>query len=141
MTSMDVRRKAQELADAIVNSDEYKRYMTARERVENHEAASIMLRDFQKRQFELHKQQMEGTPVTESQADELRKLYEIISVNPYIRDLFEAEFVFSGLMMEVQDVLARAIGLRDDDEEDEEPSANPEETIVKPEKKIWTPGS
>ena len=137
---MDVRQKAQELADAIVNSEEYKRYMTAREQVEKHEAAMIMLRDFQKRQFELHKQQMEGTPVTESQADELRKLYEVISVNPYIRELFEAEFIFSGLMMEVQDVLARGIGLRDE-EEDDESSEQTEQTIVTPEKKIWTPGS
>lgn len=140
MTSMDVRQKAQELADAIVNSEEYKRYMTAREQVEKHEAAMIMLRDFQKRQFELHKQQMEGTPVTESQAEELRKLYEVISVNPYIRELFEAEFIFSGLMMEVQDVLARGIGLRDE-EEDDESSEQTEQTIVTPEKKIWTPGS
>lgn len=140
MTSMDVRQKAQELADAIVNSEEYKRYMTAREQVEKHEAAMIMLRDFQKRQFELHKQQMEGTPVTESQAEELRKLYEVISVNPYIRELFEAEFIFSGLMMEVQDVLARGIGLRDE-EEDGESSEQTEQTIVTPEKKIWTPGS
>ncbi len=137
---MDVRQKAQELADAIVNSEEYKRYMTAREQVEKHEAAMIMLRDFQKRQFELHKQQMEGTPVTESQAEELRKLYEVISVNPYIRELFEAEFIFSGLMMEVQDVLARGIGLRDE-EEDDESSEQTEQTIVTPEKKIWTPGS
>lgn len=137
---MDVRQKAQELADAIVNSEEYKRYMTAREQVEKHEAAMIMLRDFQKRQFELHKQQMEGTPVTESQAEELRKLYEVISVNPYIRELFEAEFIFSGLMMEVQDVLARGIGLRDE-EEDGESSEQTEQTIVTPEKKIWTPGS
>ena len=137
---MDVRQKAQELADAIVNSEEYKRYMTAREQGEKHEAAMIMLRDFQKRQFELHKQQMEGTPVTESQAEELRKLYEVISVNPYIRELFEAEFIFSGLMMEVQDVLARGIGLRDE-EEDDESSEQTEQTIVTPEKKIWTPGS
>ena len=27
---------------------------------------------------------MEGTPVTEGQAEDLRKLYEIISVNPYV---------------------------------------------------------
>ena len=83
---------------------------------------------------------MEGTPVTESQAEELRKLYEVISVNPYIRELFEAEFIFSGLMMEVQDVLARGIGLRDE-EEDDESSEQTEQTIVTPEKKIWTPGS
>ena len=56
-----VRKKAQELAEAIVNSPEYKRFMAAKGQVEAHQAALIMLRDFQKRQLELHKQQMEGT--------------------------------------------------------------------------------
>lgn len=138
---MDVRKKAQELADAIVNSEEYKRFITAQTQVEGHQAALVMLRDFQKRQFELHKQQMEGTPITESQTEELRKLYEIISVNPYIRELFEAEFVFSGMMMEVQDILAKAIGLKDEGDNGDDLLEEPKETIATPEKKIWTPGS
>jgi cell fate (sporulation/competence/biofilm development) regulator YlbF (YheA/YmcA/DUF963 family) len=134
-----VRKKAQELAEAIVNSPEYKRFMAAKGQVEAHQAALIMLRDFQKRQLELHKQQMEGTPVTEDQAEDLRKLYEIISVNPYVRELFEAEFVFSGLMMEVQEILSGALGLKEEEPGEEASEAPP--TIVAPKKKIWTPGS
>ena len=82
---------------------------------------------------------MEGTPVTEDQAEDLRKLYEIISVNPYVRELFEAEFVFSGLMMEVQEILSGALGLKEEEPGEDASEAPP--TIVAPKKKIWTPGS
>lgn len=135
----DVRRKAQELADAIVESEEYKRFMAAKAQVEAHHAALVMLRDFQNRQLELHKQQMEGKPVTEEQTEELRKLYEIISVNPYIRELFEAEFVFGGMMLEVQEILSRALGFKDEEEENSPEQKPP--TVEIPKKKIWTPGS
>ncbi|MGI6640959.1 MAG: YlbF family regulator [Limnochordia bacterium] len=134
-----VRKKAQELANAILESQEYKRFVAAKAEVESHHAALVMLRDFQDRQLELHKQQMEGKPVTEEQTEELRKLYEIISVNPYIRELFEAEFVFGGLMLEVQETLSQALGLKD--AEDEANLADKSPTVEIPKKKIWTPGS
>ncbi|NLJ74426.1 MAG: YlbF family regulator [Firmicutes bacterium] len=133
---MDVRKKAQELADAIVNAPEYQRFITAREEVNKHQAAQVMLQDFQNKQLELHKQQMEGKPVTESQEEQLRKLYEVISVNPYIRDLFEAEFMFSGLMLEINDILSKALKLKDDDDESES-----DEEDDRPTTKLWTPGS
>lgn len=132
---MDVRKKAQELADAIVNAPEYQQFIAAREAVNKHQAAQVMLQDFQNKQLELHKQQMEGTPVTESQEEQLRRLYEVISVNPYIRDLFEAEFVFSGLMLEINDILSKALKIKDDDD-----GSNADEED-RPTTKLWTPGS
>lgn len=136
---MDVLAKAQELAEALGQSSEYQRLKQARETIEQHESAKIMLRNFSEKQLELQKQQLDGQPITESQVEELRQLYEVLSINPYIRELFEAEFQFSGLMMEVQEVLTKAISLKplDDDQVDQKES----QQIIKPEKKIWTPGS
>ena len=51
---MDVQRKAQELAEAIISSPEYKRLLEARARVNNQHAAKVMLRDFLNKQLELH---------------------------------------------------------------------------------------
>lgn len=134
---MDILAKAQELADALVESNEYQRLKKARETIEEHESAKIMLRNFNEKQLELQKQQLEGQPVTQAQADELRQLYEVLSINPYIRELFEAEFLFSGIMMEIQETLTKAIDLKPLDSEEEEENSEP--TIAKPEKKIWTP--
>ncbi len=135
---MDILQKTQELADSLVESNEYQKLVKARKSVESHQAAKVMLRDFHKKQMDLQQQQMEGKPVSENQADELRKLYEVLSINPYIRELFEAEFAFSGLMMEVQDIISKALGLNESD--DEETKDAIEETKP-PQKKLWTPGN
>ncbi len=133
---MEVQKKAQDLANAIMNSAEYQKMIAARERVQNHQAARVMLRDFQNKQLELHKQQMEGTPVTAEQEEQLQQLFGVISINPYIRELFEAEFAFSGLMLEVNDVLSKVLDLKDDEEELEEEGSK----LEIPKKKILIPG-
>ncbi len=133
---MEVQRKAEELATAITNSSEYQRMISAREKVNEHSAAKIMLRDFQNMQAELHKQQMEGNPVTPEQEEQLQNLFGVISVNPYIRELFEAEFAFSGMMLGVNDVLAQVLDLKDDEEEAEETGPK----LEVPEKRILIPG-
>lgn len=133
---MEVQKKAQALADAIMNSAEYQNMITARDKVQNHQAAKVMLRDFQNKQLELHKQQMEGKPITQEQEDSLQQLFGVISINPYIRELFEAEFAFSGLMLEVNDILANVLDVKEDDEDPEEEAPK----LEIPEKRILIPG-
>jgi len=55
---------------------------------------ALLLRDFQNLQTELHRQQMEGVEVTPEQEEQLQNLFGVISINPYIRELIEAEFAF-----------------------------------------------
>lgn len=147
---MDIKERAQLLADALVESSEYQRLKKAREDIEQHEAARIMLKDFQKKQMDLQKQQLEGKSVTESQVEELTKLYEILNINPYIRELFESEMLFHGIILEVQEILSSAIDLEPmdiDDEDENEAETNgsakslEEDIIQKTTKKIWTPGN
>ncbi|MDI9485220.1 MAG: YlbF family regulator [Bacillota bacterium] len=133
---MDVQRKAQELAEAIANSQEYTRLKAAREEVDKHQAAKVMLRDFQEKQLKLQQQQMSGEEITPEQEEQLQNLFGVISVNPYIRELFEAEFAFSGLMMQVNDALAAVLDLRDEDEEEDAD----EPKLEIPKKKILIPG-
>src|SRR5690554_2233143 len=133
---MEVFKKAEELAAAILNSDEYQRMIKARETVGEHSAASIMLRDFQNLQTELHRQQMEGVEVTPEQEEQLQNLFGVISINPYIRELIEAEFAFSAMMLQVNDILAQSLDLKEDGEEDE--AEGPKLEV--PEKRILIPG-
>jgi len=100
-----------------------------------------MLRDFHKKQLELQKQHLEGRPVTDSQTEELGKLYEVLNINPYIRELFEAEFAFHKLMMDVQEVLSDAIGLEPLYDMDDEEEEQIEDEIQKATRKLWTPGN
>lgn len=132
---MDVQKKAQELAEAIANSGEYHRMITARDGVNKHQAAKVMLRDFQEKQLQLQQQQMGGEEITPDQEEQLQRLFGVISVNPYIRELFEAEFAFSSLMMQVNDALSSVLDLKEEDEELEE-----EPKLEIPKKKILIPG-
>lgn len=132
---MVVQKKAQELADAIVNSAEYQNMLEARAEVNEHEAAKVMLRDFQAKQVELHEQQMKGQPITKEQEEALQQLFGVISVNPYVRKLFETEFAFSGMMMQVNEELAKVL-----DPEPEEVEAEGPKLVEVPKKKILIPG-
>lgn len=134
---MGVQRKAQELAAAIQNSSEYQKMLAARDKINNHQAAKVMLRDFQAKQLELHNQQMQGDPVTPEQEEQLQRLLGVISINPYIRELFEAEFAFSGLMLQVNEALGQVLELRDIDEDEDEQE---EPKLEIPKKKILIPG-
>lgn len=131
---MEVQKKAEELAQAIIDSPEYKRLLEARTRVNSHQAARLMLRDFQQKQLELHRKQMEGQELTPEEEEQLQNLFGVISINPYIRELFDAEFAFSGLMMQVNDALARVLDFQDEEEGGEEPK------LEIPKKKILIPG-
>jgi cell fate (sporulation/competence/biofilm development) regulator YlbF (YheA/YmcA/DUF963 family) len=106
---MDVKQKAQELAEAITNSPEFANYKQARANVDESAAASKMLNDFIKQQTELRLAEMKGETISDDQITQLKKTYEIISFNPYIREYFSAEFALMHLMTEIQEILAKAI--------------------------------
>lgn len=131
---MDVQKKAEELADAIIGSPEYQRLLAARAKVNGHQAAKVMLRDFQQKQLELHRKQMEGEEITPADEEQLQNLFGVISINPYIRELFEAEFAFSGMMMQVNDALSRVLDFPEETENAEGPK------LEVPKKRILIPG-
>src|SRR5690554_306253 len=95
-----------------------------------------MLRDFQQKQLELHRKQMEGQELTPEQEEQLQNLFGVISVNPYIRELFEAEFAFSGLMLQVNDALSSVLDPKGDEEDDQDE----EPKLEIPKKRILIPG-
>jgi len=140
---VNIEQIAKQLATALVESPEYQRLKQARAEIEQHTAAKIMLRDFHKKQLNLQKQQLEGRAITEAQAEEIAKLYEVLNINPYIRELFEAELAFHKLMMEVQEILSSAIDLEPlyELEDEEEDNKSNEDAIQKATKKLWIPGN
>jgi cell fate (sporulation/competence/biofilm development) regulator YlbF (YheA/YmcA/DUF963 family) len=129
---MNVRVKAQELANALANSGEFTNYKNAKAKVDESTAASKMLDDFNKQQSELRMAQMKGETVTDDQIAQLKKSYEIISFNPYIREYFGAEFALMQLMTEIQQTLAKAIEL-------DMPAVDEEDIAAEDEKQETTP--
>lgn len=108
----EVKAKAEALAEALAQSQEYEALKAAREEIDRHEAAKIMLRDFQSKQMALERKMLAGEAPSEQEIEALQQAYQIIAINPYVRQLIEAEVAFSGMMAEVQRILAAAVGVQ-----------------------------
>jgi cell fate (sporulation/competence/biofilm development) regulator YlbF (YheA/YmcA/DUF963 family) len=107
---------AKQLAQSLAGSEEYQNYAKFKKVLEEHESAKVMLDDFRKKQWELERKKLSGEKLLTPYEDELRKLSEIIGLNPYVRDFLMAEYRFSQLFTEVQRIIGDAIGLRPPEE-------------------------
>lgn len=107
---MSVIAKAYELAKALKESPEYAAYIRAREEIGNHEAARIMLKDLERKRKEIGKAALAGEKVDEARLEDLKRTYEIVGFNPYIKELFAAEARLGELVAQVQKIIGEAIG-------------------------------
>jgi len=111
MSSLVIER-ARQLAQALENSDEYTAYKKALEELERHEAARLMWNDFQKRQAAIQKARLSGETVTEEQVRDLERGFDLLLMNPYVRDVIVAEVKFTQLFAEVQRIIGEAVGIQ-----------------------------
>ncbi len=107
---MDPRALAQKMGEALKETPEYQAVLAAKTRLEEHEAARLMLKDFKEREEAYRKQLAEGKG-SEEAGKELQKLAEIASCNPYIRELFIAEARLADLVLHLQREMMIAAGL------------------------------
>lgn len=110
---MDLRARARELGEAIKETPEFQALQAARQRIEEHEAARIMLADFRRREAEYRRALLSGK-ATEEQAKEIKDLAEIVACNPYIRDLFAAEAAVAQLVVGLQSEILAAVGMAEE---------------------------
>ncbi|NLY88009.1 MAG: YlbF family regulator [Firmicutes bacterium] len=108
---MDPVALARELGRTLAESEEYRAYQKAKQQVEEHEAAKIMLEDFRRKQLALEQKALRGEEPSSAEVEQLKKLSEILGYNPYIREYLLAEMGFSQLLLEVQETIADAAGL------------------------------
>jgi cell fate (sporulation/competence/biofilm development) regulator YlbF (YheA/YmcA/DUF963 family) len=102
---------AKELANSIRESQEYLSWQKAKEELDKHEAAKIMLEDFRKKQWELEQTRVSGETIPAEQEEQFKKLAEIIQYNPYVRDFLVAEMNLNQMVMEIQRIIASALGV------------------------------
>ena len=69
----EVRAKAESLAEALAQSEEYEPSKAAREELDRHEAAKIMLRDFRQKQMALENKVLSGQAPSEQEIEALQQ--------------------------------------------------------------------
>lgn len=103
-----------------------------------------MLRDFQTKQQRIAEKIERGEQPTEGEMVDLQRTAEIVGFNPYIRELFQAEFVLGEMLTEIQREIARAVGfeLRSmDDASMPETHEQKNDDPSPPKSRLWIPGS
>ena len=99
---------AHNLAKALRESPEFREMKEAQDAVKTEKSAKDMLLDFRKEQFNMHKQQLSGTELSQEQKDKLEKLFEVVSMNTLIKRLLEAEYKVSVMLQDIQKIIGEA---------------------------------
>lgn len=106
---MSIYDTAQQLAQEIKESEEYREFLFAKELMKTDEGQYKMLRDFQMKQFELQQAQLFQLDITEDKQQELERSYSLLSLYPSAREYLEAEFRISRIINDVQKIIGEAI--------------------------------
>ena len=108
---MYIYDKANELAKALAESQEYKNYKAAKERVDKIGSSKTMLDDFKKKQFELQAMQLSGQKPDEAKLSQLQSLYQVVAMNPDIAGYLQAEYIFNKIFSDIYNIIGKAVDL------------------------------
>ena len=101
--------KAEELANAISESEELVQLRQAAERVDNDEKASAALQKFSEKQEMVQRAASSGLQLPPEQMEELQEMQSQIREIPSIQDFATAQMGFNQLMDRVNDIISAAV--------------------------------
>ena len=110
---MNVYDQAHGLAKAIKESEEYKQYNGIKMQLKENPELEKMIKDVQKKQFELQAMAMMGQQVPQEEMTQVQALYGIILKDPLAAQYFETEMRFSVMMKDVYEILGEVSGMGD----------------------------
>ncbi|TZE83479.1 YlbF family regulator [Calorimonas adulescens] len=107
---MNVYDLAHQLARAMAESDEYRSYVEAKKAVEADETNSNMVNDFHKMEMELSAKQAMGQQLSEDEMKKINDMYQLITLNPTVKEFLEKEMRFSTMVADVFKIINDEIG-------------------------------
>lgn len=110
---MNVYDQAHGLAQAIKASEEYKQYDQSKKQLKENPELEKMIKDVQKKQFEIQAKAMMGQEVPSEEMASIQTLYAIILKDPLAAQYMEAEMRFSVMMKDVYEILGEVSGMGD----------------------------
>lgn len=110
---MNVYDQAHGLASAIKNSEEFKQYDQAKAKIKENPELDKMIKDVQKKQFEMQAKAMMGQEVSSEETASVQTLYAIILKDPLASQYLETEMRFSVMMKDVYEILGEVSGMGD----------------------------
>ncbi|MDR1701997.1 MAG: YlbF family regulator [Sporomusaceae bacterium] len=104
---MNIYDKTHELAKALKNSSEYKNLAAAQQSLNEDETAKKMVKDFLSKRMELETLAFTGKEDKEKE-EQLRKLYELINLNPKAGTYINAHMRLMQIMNDVYKIIGES---------------------------------
>lgn len=108
---MNVYDQAHNLQTAIKESEEFKQFDAARQKVSENPQLDSMLKDFREKQMAVQAKQLIGEEVGEDLMGAVQQLYGIIAQDPAAAEYMQCEMRFSVMMKDVYEILSEVVGI------------------------------
>lgn len=108
--------KAENLADEIVNSDEYEELKSKEEVMQADDDAKALLEEFQSQQQRAQMAQMNGQEPGEDVQKEMQNLQAKMQKNDKVKEFMEAQQKFNKVMETVNQVISSALQGEEEEE-------------------------
>lgn len=109
---MNVYDKAYELVNAIKQLPEYITFKDAYRKVAANEQNRKMLENFRKKQLELQAKELSGEKINPEETETLKKLWDILNLNPDLKTYLSAEYSISRIMDDIMKILMEVMELK-----------------------------
>ena len=108
---MNVYEEAHALERAIKESEEYKQYKAAKDKIDANEDLKKMMDDFHQKQLEVQTKAMMGEELTDEMQQSVQNLYQIVAADPLAAEYLQCEMRFQVMMQDVFNILGDTIKL------------------------------
>lgn len=105
---MEIYDKAAELAKSIRESAEYKNFQESKSNILSRLQTMEVLKEYRQRQFEVQLAHIAGEDATDDET-EIEALYELMADDPEINEYLTAEYNFTRLMQDIQNILMEGL--------------------------------
>ena len=106
---MNVYDTANQLAQEIRESDEFKNYKKYKELLKANAEVSEQIKKFQALRYEVQISAMQGLETDKDKEKELQKIYADLLAKENVKEYFDAEFKFNILLADVNKMIGDAV--------------------------------
>lgn len=110
----NVYNKAHELVAEIKKSKEYQEYIELKENVYKNDKNKEMITDYRNKLIEVQFSQMDGEEIDKESIEQLKKLEDIVMLNPSLKEFMLSELKFSQMIQDINDIIIKGIDLKED---------------------------
>ncbi|MBE6081856.1 YlbF family regulator [Sporanaerobacter sp. PP17-6a] len=111
---MNIYDDAHKLARSLKESEEYKDYAEKSNKVFKDKKNKEMVLDFKKKALEFQIKQASEDKIDAGEEEEIKKLQDILMLNPDIKDFFISEMKFSQIVADVYKIIEDAINIKEE---------------------------